>query len=212
MVDVKRRYDGSRRQQQAAQRRLRMLAEARRLLLERGYADTTLALVADRAGVATPTAYKAFGNKAGLVKAVIDYSIAGDDDPTPLLRRERAERIRSEPDPARKIELYADGLIATLKRSGRLQLVIRMAAESQSEIRPVWKRMQQERLAGMTHLAKVFADGGHLGANVSADTARDILWAQTSPELYQLFVLERRWSLKRYRDWLVTTLTAALLR
>ena len=211
MVDVKRRYDGRRRQAQAAQRRRRMLTEARQLLLERGYADTTLALVAERADVATPTVYKAFGNKAGLIKAVIDYSVAGDDDPTPILRRERAERIRSEPDPVRKIELYSDGLIATLERSGRLQLIVRAAADNQPEIRPVWKRMQQERLAGMTQLAKVFADGGHLAAGVTADEARDILWVQTSPELYQLFVVERRWSLQRYRAWLVTTLTTALV-
>jgi len=211
MGDVKRRYDATKRQEQSAYNRRRMLEAARDLLLEQGYAATTLAQVAERAGVAAPTVYKAFANKPGLVKAVFDYSIAGDDELTPIIRRERAEKIRREPDAVQKLNLYADGLVGSLERAGRLHLVVRSAAGNEPEIAPVWERIQQERLAGMTHLAGILADGGHLAPGVTADEARDVLWVHTSPELYQLFVLEREWTMQRYRDWLIRTLGAALL-
>src|SRR5215831_3603483 len=108
MVDVKRPYDASKRQERSAHTRRRMLDAARDLLLEQGYAATTLVQVAEHAGVAAPTVYKAFANKPGLVKAVFDHSLAGDNDPTPIIRRERAEKIRREPDPVQKLVLYAD--------------------------------------------------------------------------------------------------------
>jgi AcrR family transcriptional regulator len=211
MVDVKRRYDASKRQERSAGTRRRMLDAARDLLLEQGYAATTLAQVAERAGVAAPTVYKAFANKPGLVKAVFDYSVAGDEDPTPIVLRERAEKIRREPDPVQKLTLYADGLAGSLERAGRFHLMVRSAAGSEPEIAPVWERIQQERLTGMTHLAGILASGGHLAPGVTADEARDVLWVHTSPELYQLFVLQREWTMQRYRDWLIRTLVAALL-
>jgi hypothetical protein len=107
--------------------------------------------------------------------------------------------------------MYADGLVGTLERAGRLHLVVRSAADSDPEITPVWEQIQQERLMGMTHLARILADGGHLAPTVTVDEARDVLWVHTSPELYQLFVLQRKWSMQRYRDWIVRTLVAALL-
>jgi AcrR family transcriptional regulator len=211
MADVKRRYDTTKRREQARRTRRRILEAGREALLEHGYADTTLASVAERAGVAAPTVYKAFGNKAGLVKAVFDVAVAGDDASEPLLRRERADRIRREPDPVRKIELYADGLIGTLERAGRLQLIARAAAEGKAEMRPVWEQMQHERLVGMAHLARILGDGGHLARDVDVEEARDVLWAHTSPELYELLVVHRGWPAERYRDWIVRALVGSLL-
>ena len=46
---------------------------------------------------------------------------------------------------------------------------------------------------------------------VPATTARDLLWTYHSLELYELLVLERGWSRKRYRAFLLDALVAALL-
>ncbi len=188
-----------------------MLDVAVGLLLEQGYAATTLALVAERAGVAAPTAYKAFGNKPAMVKAAFDYAVAGDDEPVPIHQRERAARIKAEPDPARKLQMYADGLLGTLTRSARLQLVARAAAEIDAEMKDIWDQMTSGRLAGMRILATNLSAGGHLRPDVSLDEARDVLWAYTSPELYQLMVLIRGWAGTRYRDWVARSLIDALL-
>jgi hypothetical protein len=42
--------------------------------------------------------------------------------------------------------------------------------------------------------------------------ARDVLWTYNSAELFQLFVIERGWSPKRYGRWVADALSAAGLR
>ena len=85
-VKARRQYNSSGRQEQAKRNRSSVLQTARRLFLERGFAATTMPAVAAGAGVSVQTVYKAFGNKAGLAKAVFDIAMAGDDDPRPMLQ------------------------------------------------------------------------------------------------------------------------------
>jgi len=40
--------------------------------------------VAEAAGISPQSVYKAFANKAGLLEAVFDVAIAGDDEPVPV--------------------------------------------------------------------------------------------------------------------------------
>ena len=42
------------------------------------------------------------------------------------------------------------------------------------------------------------------------DHARDTLWTLTSPEIYELLVLNRGWSIDRYRDWIIRAIIAEL--
>jgi hypothetical protein len=146
-----------------------------------------------------------------MVKAAFDYAAPGDDDPTPIYQRERAKRILAEPNPVRKLEIYTDGLLGTLSRSARLQLVARTAAEIDPEMKDIWEQMKSARLFGMGIIASNLSEGGHLRRGVSKQEARDVLWAYTSPELYQLMVLIRGWSSTRYRDWIFRALVDALL-
>ena len=69
-----RRYDSGRRRAQARETRRAILDAARRLFLDRGYAETTVPSVAAEAGVSVETIYKAFANKVGLIKAVFDVA------------------------------------------------------------------------------------------------------------------------------------------
>ena len=66
---VKREYDSSRRQRQAAQTRADILQAARRLFSERGYAATTIEAIAAEAQVAEATVYAGFGSKRGILLA-----------------------------------------------------------------------------------------------------------------------------------------------
>lgn len=206
-----RRYDASGRRARAEQSRRAVLDAARTLLLRDGYAATTLPLVAAEAGVSAHLVYKAFRNKPALVKALFDYAVAGDADPVPILQRERAARLRAEPDPARKLAIYTEGLIGTLSRSAPIHLLVRSAADSDPGMGAIWAEIQAERLNGMRHLAEHLAATGHLAPDVPAAEARDLLWTYSSPELYELLVLQRGWSTDHYRHWLHRTLVNALL-
>ncbi len=210
-VKPPRRYDSPVRQEQARQSRRAVLEAARRLFLERGYAGTTVAAIARQARVSVETVYKSFGNKPGLVKALFDVSIAGDDEPVPLLQRERIQRMRAEPDPRRTMAMYGEHLAETSQRSVPVQLLVRAAATTDPGAAEVWDQMQAERLNGMTIFANQLHERGHLRPEVSADEARDVLWTYNSPQLYELLVMQRGWAPDRYGRWVADALIAALL-
>jgi AcrR family transcriptional regulator len=210
-VKPRRRYDSSRRQEQARHNRWAVLQAARQLFLERGFAATTMPAIASAAGVSVQTVYKAFGNKARLAKAVFDVAMAGDDEPVPMLQRASLARARDEPDPRTKLRLYGEFLAEVAPRHVPVQLVIRDAATSDPEARVVWAELQAERLKGMTLFARALHDDGYLRPGVSTNEARDVLWTCNSAELFQLLVLERGWSPKRYGRWVADALISALL-
>lgn len=204
-------YDSTRRRKQAQETRRAILEAARRLFLKRGYASTTMASVAEGAGVSVEAVYKAFSNKAGLVKAVFDVAIVGDDKPIPMLQRARVARMRAEPDARRKFEMYGEHLAEAGARAGALQLLIRSAADGHPDAANVWDQMVAEHLTGMTEFARHLHDGEHLRPDLSVDDARDILWTYSSVELYDLLVIRRGWDPERYGGWIAEALTAALL-
>ena len=105
-----------------------MLEAARRLFLQHGYATTTVGVVAAEAGVSVETVYKAFANKAGLVKAVFDVAVAGDDEPIPLLQREFVRANMAEPDPRKKLLAYGEHMTKVAPATCPIQLVVRAAA------------------------------------------------------------------------------------
>src|SRR3954452_15446414 len=204
-----RRYDSSRRTAHARQNRAAVLQAARRRFLDRGYAGTTLAEVAADAGVSVETVYKTFSSKAGLLKALFDTSVAGDDEATPMEDRDLIRGIVEEPDARRKVERYFDHLAVAMPRSAPIQLLARDAAAADTAAADVWREIRQETLAAMTMFGRNLADTGRL--KVSAKEARDVLWTYHAPELYELLVIERGWSAKRYARFAATAVIAALV-
>lgn len=210
-VNPRRSYESPRRQEQARQTRRTVLDAARDLFLERGYARTTVAEVARRAEVSVETVYKAFGNKAGLVKAVFDVAVVGDDEPVPMMQREMVRRTAAEPDPRRKLIGYGEHLVGVGIRTSAIQLLVREAAATDAGAGEVWAQLQVERLTGMAAFAQHLADGGHLRAGVSVEEARDVIWTYNSVELWNLLVDQRGWSPERFGAWVGRQLIAALL-
>src|SRR4051794_23263570 len=207
--EPKRRYDSRHRQERARASRGAVLEAARTLFLEQGYASTTLAQIAEAADVSVPTVYKAFANKAGLLKAVFDVAVAGDDDPVPMAERPAILAVIAEPDAGRKIALYTRDHAARARQSVPVQLLARDAGAADPDAAAVWSQTRSELLDGMAQFARDLARTGKL--RVSAGTARDVLWTFYSPELYELLVLERHWSPNRYRSFVENGVVAALL-
>src|SRR5260370_15503954 len=68
-VKGKRLYDARRRREQASRSRDNAIEAAERRFLRNGYANTTIAEIADDAAVSVDTIYKSFCSKAGLIRA-----------------------------------------------------------------------------------------------------------------------------------------------
>ena len=202
-------YDASSRQEQARASRRHVLATAARMFMERGYSDTTVPAVARAAGVSPQNVYRAFGNKPGLLKAVFDVAMAGDDEPLAMMQREALTRVREEPDPREKLRLYGRFVTDTAPRHTPIQLLARAAAATDPEAAAIWDQLCVERLHGMTLFARGLAE--HLRDDVTVDDARDLLWTHNSPELYDLLVNARGWLPEKFGRWLSASLIAALL-
>jgi AcrR family transcriptional regulator len=204
-----RRYDASRRLEQAGENRARIVSSARALFLAKGYADAAMPEIARGAGVSVQTVYKAFANKATLLKAVFDVSVAGDDEPVPMAERDVIGTIQAEPDAARKLAMYFAHLAEVAHRVTPVQLLARDAAGADRAAADVWAQMRAETLTAMTYFATDLVATGQVRGSV--DDVRDILWTYHSPELYDLLVRERGWSQRRYGEFLTRAVTAELI-
>lgn len=143
------------------------------------------------AGVSVQMTYKSFKNKPGLLKAVFDFSVAGDDEPVPSIEREHADRLRAEPDPHTKLEMFASHMAESMPRAGPVFLLARAAAALEPEIGALLTDWRAGQLAGLGMLALHLEEGGHLRHGLSCAKARDLLWTINATEVYELVVLQR---------------------
>jgi AcrR family transcriptional regulator len=210
-VNRPRTYDNSGRAAQALRTRRRVIAAAHELLLEQGYAATTISQIARRAGVSAETVYKAFGSKAALTKQVYDVALAGDDELVPMRDRPEIQAMLAEPDPRQKVARYAALARQLGARLGPLLAVLLGARATDPDLDAFARTTADERLAGTTALVGHLADVGALRRGLDPERARDLLWALISPELYLLLVVERGWPPERYERWLAGAIAAELL-
>src|SRR3954471_19969726 len=104
-VKPKRRYDSPRRREQAAATRQAILEAAQRLFEQQGYAATTMAAIAEDAGVALKTVYVAFETKSGVLRALWNLLLRGDEADIPIPERAWYREVLAETGPERTVRL-----------------------------------------------------------------------------------------------------------
>jgi len=207
----KRKYDSSRRKAQARQTRLQIVEAARRLFVEKGYAGATIEAIAQESGVAQETVYAIFGSKRKILSFLLDISVGGDDQPVRILDRPNPQAILRDTDQHRQLELFSQNISEILARAAPVFEIMRSAAKLEPEIAELVQNMLAERLQNMTRFAQGVAANGPLREGLDDTQAGEIVWAITSPELYQLLTVDRGWSKEKYAQWLAGTLTRLLL-
>jgi AcrR family transcriptional regulator len=208
---VKRRaYDSSRRRAQAKETRAAVVRAARDLFIEQGYGRTTIADIAEHAGVSVETIYSAFGNKATLLHQAWDITVGGDDEEVVFHERPEVMAIRGEPDLARRFLLHATFSTQTAQRIAPFQLMVQSAAGTEPAAAEMLDEMGRQRLAGMTVMAGEAAKTGQLA--VTEDECRDVVWTMTDGTLWHRLVNERGWSNERFAEWLGRTWVDQLVR
>jgi AcrR family transcriptional regulator len=207
----KRRYNSTRRQQQAGETRRQILETARRLFLERGYGGATIEAIATEAGVAVETVYAAFRNKRTILSRLVDVSVVGDDRPVPLVERRGPQEVQQERDQRRQILLFAHGIREILERVGPLFEVMRIAAATEPEIAALLGDLLGKRLEGMRFFVEALARNGPFRNGLGVPKAADVVWTLTSTEVHRLLTVDRGWSGDQYEAWLVDSLVLVLL-
>jgi AcrR family transcriptional regulator len=201
-------YDASRRQDAARRTRAAVLAAGRELLFRDGYRATTVRAVAEQAGVSPETVYKAFGGKPGLVKALWDVTLAGDDEPLAMGERPELREVWRTRDAHAKLRLYATFVCGVHER---LAPLIALLAEAGPDVAQVLATSEEERLTGVTAFVAHLATAGLLRPGADRARLADACWALTGPHLFTQLTATRAWPADTYRTWLADTLAATLL-
>lgn len=210
-VNAPRSYDSSLRKEQARQTRTRIVDAAERLFVERGYAASTMEAIASSAGVAVDTVYAGFATKRGLLSALMDVRVGGDDEPVDLLDRSGPQAVRHEPDQRRQVEGFAMDVTAILERARPVDDIMKGAAAVDSEVAGLRARIQAQRFQNLIKFVSWITANGPLRGGMNEEAGAAIVWTLTSPEVHRLLRVDRAWTAERYADWLAETLTLTLL-
>lgn len=208
----RRTYDASGRQARALANQERILDVARRLFAERGYAETTIEMIAKDAAVAAPTIYAAFQSKRGLLDRLIHRLVSGEPGAPPLLATAGAQHVAAAVDPRELFARFVRHLVGVQTRAIPIYEVMKSAARTEPEIATLVARMQDYRLANVQTIADRVAELGLLREGLSRDDAGRTVWLLTSPEVRQVMLGQAAWTEEHYIAWLEDQLAASLLR
>jgi AcrR family transcriptional regulator len=207
----RRRYRSARRAEQAAGTRHRVLVAARALFTEQGYTVTSVAQIADRAGVAVDTLYAAVGRKPALLRELIETALSGSDEVVSAEQRDYVRTIRAADTASRKITLYAEAVVTIGRRMAPIHRALAEAAVRDPDCAMLRNEISARRAANMRLFAADLRATGELRPDLSDDDVADIVWSMNAAEYYALLVGERGWTAERFENWLVDAWTRTLL-
>jgi AcrR family transcriptional regulator len=183
---------------------------ARTLFLERGYAATTIEVISRRSDVPSATVYRLFSSKLGILKTLLDTSIAGDDRPLAVEERPDVASTFNAPDSHQLLVGFAGITTAINQRTNDVYRVLVSAAASDPAAAELLRELRQQRDRGQGRIARSIARAGALKPGLRERDAADLIHALMSPEVYRLLVGDRGWTPERYQQWLASTLTQQL--
>jgi AcrR family transcriptional regulator len=204
----RRSYNSEGRREAARRNRAAVLAACRELVFREGYHATTVRAVAERAGVSAETVYKSFGGKPGMVKALWDTTLAGDDEPVPMGDRPQVQEILGTRELGAKFRLYAAYVRGIHERVAALFALLTQAGPDVGEVLEIAER---ERLTGVTAFVAHLDESGALDPEADPAHLADAVWALAGPQLYTQLTAGRGWSADTYEKWLADTLTATFV-
>ena len=188
-----------------------VLDAARTLFLERGYGATTIEGISSASAIPQATVYRLFSSKKGILKALIDTSVAGDDQPVPVAERSHVRPLLDATRPEDSLARLAAVSVDINTRTAPIYRILVSAASSDPDAAAILDELTRQRQEGQGRVAMALARAKVLRAGLRARDAGDVIHALASPELYHLLVIDRAWSAQRYEQWLAEALTGQLL-
>ena len=181
------------------------------LFLERGYGGTTIEAISELADVPPATVYRLFSSKHGVLKALLDVSIVGDDEDVPMADRPRVQTVLAESDPPAQLAGFVAITAQVNTRIAPLYRILVSAAGTDPDAAALLDALTRQRQQGQRLIARSLARAGALRPGLRERDAADIIHALLSPDLYQLLVIDRGWNTTRYQPWLTELLVDQLL-
>jgi AcrR family transcriptional regulator len=197
------RYHSPLRARQAAETRMAIITAAIQLFRERGWAATTLPMIAKAAGTAVDTIYSTFGTKSDLLMAAVDVAIVGDAEDAAMIDRPDFALLGK----GRRLERLRAGVhftVGVYQRSIPTLKALQEAAASDEAARARLAQYDEDRrdvtAAGLALM---------LGEPATEEVI-DAVWALVSPEVFTYLTEGRGWSIAQAETWLVQMTAAAI--
>ncbi len=203
-MSTNRPYRSTLREERANETRLRIRKSARQLFATQGFAETTIAQIAEEAGVATQTVYAVFGSKGGIVGEMLEELEESADLDVWVAR------MIAEGDPHRQLRIFISWT-RTIFEEGAPILRAAVAARHEPDVATMAQRGDENRRTGTMRLTQMWSREGALLQGLDPNDAAERLWLLTSVEQYLLATDALGWSPDQYEQWLGDVLDLQLL-
>jgi AcrR family transcriptional regulator len=199
----KRPYHAPQRAAAAARTREAVVAAAKDAFERLGWSGATMRGVADRAGVSVKTVEALYRTKAELLKQAIDYAIAGDLRPIPILGRESVAAIQAAPDAATMLDLHAHHHARGIgQRAAPILWVAEHAAPTHPDIAKIWAQNCDNRRTGAGWAAATLLAKPGVPPHTSQRYAEEVFWIAIDPATYRSLTLGRGLSPAGFETWI----------
>jgi AcrR family transcriptional regulator len=162
-------------------------------------------MIAKHAKVATPTVYATFGSKAAIVGEMIAGLEAEAD------RDQWGSRIQAEPDPRRKLGLYAS-FLRKLYSNGRDMWAAAINAASDPAVIELQNYGERESREWLAPIIASLDEAGELATHLTRAAAVERAWMLSALELYFRGTTGLGWTDDQYESWLDEVLAQQLTR
>lgn len=188
----------------------RIVKAAYRLFCAQGYAGTTMAQIAEAAGVAVQSVYFTFHTKAALLSRAYDFAVMGEEEPQIPQRQAFYLAMTAEPDVAQALRHFVTGVGEITRRVTPLAIAAQVAADGDPDtarVIAVHDRMQAD---AYREVVKLLSAKAELRPGLSLDRGTDLLLLYAGTDVYHVMVEMRGWSHDEWLGWTAVTLADQL--
>lgn len=175
------------------------------MFLADGYAATTLAGVAHRAGVGERTVYVRFGTKAQLLKRAIDIAIVGDTLPLDVASRDWSRQSLTAATLEERLVAYSTGARGLMVRAGGLIAVAQQTEAAEPLIAGSARQARLATMAGIRLLWERMHADGLLNADIDLEWVINTSSLLGAAETYVLMTRTLCWDPDTYQAWVYRT-------
>ena len=158
--------------------------------------------IADQAGVSVKTVEALYRTKSELLKQVIDYAIAGDLSPIPVLGRESVEAMRAALDAPTMLHLHAHHARAISGRAAQVLWVAEQAAPAHQDVAKLCAKNNDNRRTGARWTATTLLTKPGLPPHIGQRYAEEVFWIAIDPATYRSLTLGRGLRPAGFESWI----------
>lgn len=194
------------RRDRARKTRLRIIKAAYSLFCERGYYGTTMADVAQAAGVAVQTVYFTFHTKIELLSRTVDFAVMGEGDPVIPEQSAWYAAMAAEPDLTKAVRHVVEGIGQILTRAMPLDTVVRASAGSDPDMARARAVNERLRADGYRAILDILHSKATLRDGITPERATQLLLLYLGTDVYRVLILDYGWTHADWITWTVATL------